>query len=149
MNKPDPAVPVLTSFDLCCENIAARGMKMEDFGCFLLNRKEIKAVSAASLQLTRVGCSSATTPVVRRKDTRFDFAVQDLGHHQGLGSPEGLTRCPQDFMHLRLESLNKYRKRSEHRDQVLGSSCHLPTHCPEPYQDAESGSLLCSLNKLI
>lgn len=105
---------------------------MEDFGCFLLNRKEIKAISAASLQVTQVGCSSATFPVVRRKDARFDFAVQVLGHHQGLGSPEGLTWCPQDFAHLRLESLNKYRKRSERRDQVLGSSCPLPTYCSEP-----------------
>lgn len=75
----------------------------------------------------------------------FDFAVQVPGHHQELGSPGSSTWCPQDFVHLQLESVNKHSKSPEHRDGAPGSPCPLPTHSQEPYQDAESGSLLCSL----
>ena len=140
-------MPVLSTLHLHHENIVAGGMKREIWVVFPPPREGDQSHICRLLAAcpAQVGCSSATFLDVRGKDMSFDFAVQVPGHHRGPGSPGGLTRCPQDFVHLRLESLNKYGKSSEHGDQAPGSPCPLPTHSQEPYQDAESGSLLCSL----
>lgn len=147
MNKPNPAVPLLSSLHLHHENVVAGGMKQEIRVPFPTRQKgdQSRICHLLAACLAQVGCSSATSLDVRGKDVSFDFVAQVLGHHWGLGSPGGLTWCPQGFVHLRLQSLNKYRKSSEHRDQAPGSPCPLPTPSQEHYQDAESGSLLCSL----
>lgn len=65
----------------------------------------------------------------QRERHGFDFVVQILGHHLGLGSPGSLTWCPEDLVQ---EPLNKHRQSLEHRDKALSSPYCFPTHSQEP-----------------